>query len=313
MLDDTSGFTDELDTEVDHSDTLQVENRFSNIQAIYTSEKGYTRLFSATRYGKKYVLKCLKADYIYTPLYRQALTKEFEIGLTLDHPNICRTIGLEEIPQLGTAIIIEYIDGQTLKELIDKHQLNHELGTKIAHQLVDALDYIHSKQTIHRDLKPSNIMITHNGHNVKLIDFSLSDNDDFDVLKQAAGTSGYIAPELLYPGAKATIETDIYSLGMVLHDIASDVGDKTLMSIAKHCSQHRPAARPINSTQIFAVRTSSTAERIVVAILVGLIVLLSLTIGLTLHNRSQSTNIDTDTTEQTNNQIVDFTLIQTEK
>ena len=55
--------------------------------------------------------------------------------------------------------------------------------------------YIHAKQIVHRDLKPSNIMITHNGNHVKLIDFGLSDNDDFALLKQPAGTPGYISPE----------------------------------------------------------------------------------------------------------------------
>ena len=60
---------------------------------------------------------------------------------------------------------------------------------------MDALEYIHGKQTAHRDLKPSNIMITRNGQHVKLIDFGLSDTDDYAVYKQPAGTEGYISPE----------------------------------------------------------------------------------------------------------------------
>ena len=68
-------------------------------------------------------------------------------------------------------------------------------------------------------------MITHNGHNTKLIDFSLSDSDYFNVLKCPAGSSGYIAPEQLQPDAKPDIKADIYSFGMVVRDMARLTGD----------------------------------------------------------------------------------------
>ncbi len=97
---------------------------------------------------------------------------------------------------------MEISDGDNLEQLIKKNALSVELARKIAGQLMDALEYMHNKQMIHRDLKPSNIMITHNGQNVKLIDFGLSDSDSFCVLKSPAGTSGYIAPGRMLPGAR---------------------------------------------------------------------------------------------------------------
>ena len=75
-----------------------------------------------------------------------------------------------------------------------------KLSRKIVSQLCDVLEYIHSKQVIHKDLKPENILITHNGQNVKLIDFGLSDSDDYAPLKFHAGTQAYAAPELLSGG-----------------------------------------------------------------------------------------------------------------
>ena len=204
----------------------------------------------ASRYGKTYVLKCLKSDYLYTPLYRQALTKEFEIGLQLDHPYICRTISMEETDSLGPAIVLERIDGCTLKELMEQGNLTKPLARKLAGQITEAIGYMHSKQIIHRDLKPSNIMVTHNGHDVKLIDFSLADSDAFNVLKQPAGTSGYIAPEQLLPGAKADVRADIYSLGMVMKDMAQATGDRQMKHIAALCTHRNANQRPTNVTRL---------------------------------------------------------------
>lgn len=284
--DSTSGYTEDLDEEMNVADTLQVQDSFSDLQEIYVSASGHTRLFSATRYGKRYVLKCLKADFACVPIYRQALTKEFEIGLQLDHPNICRTIGLEDIAVIGTAIIMEYIDGDTLKDILDQHRLTKDEARKVAEQLAAALDYIHSKQIMHRDLKPSNVMLTHNGRNVKLIDFSLSDSDVFGVLKLPAGSAGYIAPEQLSPNAKPSIASDVFSFGMVMNDMASVTGDKTMRRMAEACIRRNPSARPTTKEQIFAKPKATIVERMIAAILIFLSLLLSLYIGMTLYQRT---------------------------
>lgn len=246
----TSGFTEDISKEMSNSNPLPVEDAFSNLHQCYVSISGHTRIFTATKYGKRFMLKCLKNDFLYTPIYRQALAKEFEIGQQLEHPNICRTIDLEKVDNLGTVVVMEYIDGDNLEQLIKKNALSAELARKIAGQLMDALEYMHNKQMIHRDLKPSNIMITHNGQNVKLIDFGLSDSDSFCVLKSPAGTSGYIAPEQMLPAAKAEPRADIYSLGMVLGDMAKATGDKALSKMAEICSCRDPQSRPQNIAQL---------------------------------------------------------------
>lgn len=271
----TSGYVEGLDKEMDTATGLQMENDFGNLHEFYVSPGGHTRLFHASRYGKKYVLKCLKADYLYTPLYRQALAKEFEIGLQLDHPCICRTIGMEDIGLLGPAIVMERVDGCTLKELIERHALTKPLARKLAGQVADAMGYLHSRQTIHRDLKPSNIMVTHNGHDVKLIDFSLADSDTFNVLKQPAGTSGYIAPEQLQPGAKADVRADIYSLGKVMEDMSRATGDRLMGHVAALCMRRNAAKRPPNVARLKALaRQTRTQARLlatlsVLAVLAG--------------------------------------------
>ena len=257
-LDTSSGYTTSMDSEMAFASSC-VDGTFSNLQECYVSTSGPMRLLSATRYGKRYMLKCLKADYAFTPVYRQALRKEFEIGLQLEHPNICRTLGMEQIEGLGDTIVMEHIDGDTLEALVRRHLLSTELAMKIVRQLLDALDYMHGKQIIHRDLKPANIMVTHRGKDVRLIDFSLSDSDAFCVLKGPAGTMGYIAPEQLEPGAKADARADIFSLGKVMQDMAEATGSRPLSRLASECACADINARPSTVAQ---VRALLSVERI---------------------------------------------------
>lgn len=262
----TSGYVERLDAEMDTASQIQVQ-KFGHLQEFYVSDNGHTRLYYTSRYGKLYVLKCLKADFLYTPLYRQALAKEFEIGLQLDHPHICRTLGMENVEPLGPAIVMERIDGCTLKQLIEQGKLTRPLARKLAWQIADAVGYLHSKQIVHRDLKPTNIMVTYKGHDAKLVDFSLADSDAFNVLKQPAGTSGYIAPEQLLPDAKADLRADIYSLGRVMKDMAQATGDKRMARIAALCTRRNVDERPSDIGKLKRLAAQSRRQSHLVALL----------------------------------------------
>ena len=314
----TSGFTEDINKEMNVAEPQPVESKFSNLSQCYVSISGHTRIFTATRYGKRYMLKCLKNDYLYTPIYRQALTKEFEIGLQLEHPNICHTIGMEEVENLGTTIVMEYIDGDTLQYLIDQQLLTTEMAHKIAHELMDALEYMHNKQMIHRDLKPANIMVTHNGKNVKLIDFGLSDSDSFTILKLPAGTSGYIAPEQLLPGAKSDPQADIYSLGMVLLDMAKATHDRHLRQMAEVCISRDLSIRPKSIREVREHKYESPLLK-AGGIVLGIIALLLISlISFTYYHRAQSIekqNVPTETDQNASpddnaNEIQDYQLWQ---
>lgn len=312
-----SGFTEELDKEMNMDEPMPIETAYSNLYECYVSKTGHTRLFSATKYGKRYILKCLKKDFLYTPIYQQALTKEFEIGLQLEHPNICHTLGIEQIPEMGTTIVMEYIDGDTLQSLIDRKLLTTELAHNIVAQLMDALEYMHSKQIIHRDLKPSNIMVTHTGQTVKIIDFGLSDSDAFYVLKLPAGTSGYIAPEQLLPEAKAEPRADIYSLGKVVADMAKATGDKSLKRMAAICTLSDTHRRPNTIEKLRKLPIGNSHYAFVIAILCLLILGLSATICYIYQQRNQAQEEDNLLQEQTldgdsvhskANQVIDYQL-----
>ena len=210
-------------------------NRFSNVTLLYRSAHGATEIHAATRYGKRFILKGLSKEYRDDPVHNMCMAKEFEIGITLDHPNIRRTVGFEHIDGIGKRIVLEYIDGVTLAETLSDGNITSEKGASIALQVTDALKYLHSKQVCHRDLKPENILLTHQGDMVKVIDFNLSDRDDYIVLKNRAGSKRYMAPELSDPDSKPTPETDYYSLGVILSDIAKASGDPLLAKAAERC------------------------------------------------------------------------------
>lgn len=179
------------------------------------SRSGYCEIWRIDRRGKFRVLKSLKPEYRGNALYESLLLKEFEIGYSLNHKNICEYYSFRKDPELGNCIEMEWVDGCDLELFLSAGKRDKAICDKIVAEICSALQYMHAKQVLHRDLKPSNILVTFSGHNVKLIDFGLSDTDSSSILKNPAGTAIYAAPEVL-DGSKASIASDLYSLGMVL-------------------------------------------------------------------------------------------------
>jgi len=141
------------------------------------------------------------------------LHKEFELLMKAQHPGIVQATGLEDVPGLGECIVMEYVEGCTLKEVMEQG-LSSRTAARLMDELTDAVAYIHSLGIVHRDLKPSNIIVTQGGH-VKLIDFGLADTRAHAFLKQSAGTERYMSPEQA-AGGKPDARNDIYSLGVIM-------------------------------------------------------------------------------------------------
>ncbi len=176
-------------------------------------------LYKSSRHRRIVAIKCVRPEFRDNPLYWDMLRKEYEIGHSLNHPNIREYYSLDNDPGLGICLEMEWVDGDSLDQLLPECRRNAELRDKIARQILDAVRFMHLKQVIHRDLKPGNILVTRNGQNVKLIDFSLSDSDSHLVLKGNAGTARYASPEQKECGP-ADFRSDIFSIGVILSEMS---------------------------------------------------------------------------------------------
>ena len=214
-------------------------------ERLYASVSGCCELWLLRRAGRYRVCKVLKAEFRGHPVCESLLRKEFDLGYGLDHPGICRILDWETLPDLGPAIIMEWVDGRTLAEWAARERPDVEQVRTVFCELCEALEYIHRRQRVHRDLKPENVMLTCDGDHVKLIDFGLADADAWYLHKQAAGTPGYAAPEVLAGGA-ADARSDIWSLGVML----AGLGGRRFSRIARKCMRSQPGRRYRSAGQL---------------------------------------------------------------
>lgn len=202
-----------------------ISRQFTDVTILNTSKVNIVA--KAKRYGRWWLLKGLNKQVANETAYIQRLRKELELLMQLEHPFVVSTVGLEMVEDLGNCIVMEYVEGTTLKEwLREKHTCKDR--KRIAIQLGEAVDYIHTKGIVHRDLKPENIIITKNGNNVKLTDFGLADSCSYAILKQPAGTPQYMSPEQMQT-AVADVRNDIYSLGIVYSEMNLGYGFKHII------------------------------------------------------------------------------------
>ena len=202
-----------------------ISRQFTDVTILNTSKVNIVA--KAKRYGRWWLLKGLNKQVANETAYIQRLRKELELLMQLEHHFVVSTVGLEFVEDLGNCIVMEYVEGTTLKEwLREKH--TYKDRKRIAIQLGEAVDYIHTKGIVHRDLKPENIIITKNGNNVKLTDFGLADSCSYAILKQPAGTPQYMSPEQMQT-AVADVRNDIYSLGIVYSEMNLGYGFKHII------------------------------------------------------------------------------------
>ena len=216
------------------------------------SSKGHNALYVATRFGRKYVLKALTEPYRESTPHIELLRKEFTIGVGVDHPNIVRLLDFGHMDTIGWYIQMEFIDGITLDQFLETNP-PAAIRYRILEQLIDALSCLHERQIIHRDIKPSNILITRNGNTVKLIDFGVSDTDDYVTFKQPAGSMAYIAPEQL-AGKTIDNRADIYAVGKII----ALLFPHRYKYIVRSCTRVKPAERYSSCAQVLqAIRRAA--------------------------------------------------------
>lgn len=230
---------------IDPTSPDETSSQFSGYVEI--PSEGFNSLYKAKRNGRLYVLKGLKAEYRNDATYKTLLKKEFDIEIQLNHPNIVSVHSLEDDLVAGPCIVMDFVDGCTLREFL-KTSPKKEVRLAVVKELLSAMDYYHSLQVIHRDLKPDNILITRNGNHARLIDFGLGDTDYHTVMKQPAGSDKYAAPEQKDSSVAIDCRADIYAFGKILQQVFPDKYGK----IVEKCTKENRDERYNNADEILS-------------------------------------------------------------
>jgi len=186
------------------------------------------------------------------------LLEEARAASTLNHPHICT---IHEVGEIGghAFIVMEYVDGRPLNELIPKGGLPLESVLDYGSQIADALGFAHECGIVHRDLKTSNIVVTKGGR-AKVLDFGLARRVPADTVNEVtrsipmspmtttdvAGTPAYMPPEVLR-GEPANARSDVWSLGIVLYEMAvgrRPYDGRTPFALAAEVMSESPVAVP---------------------------------------------------------------------
>ncbi len=209
-----------------------------------TISEGNMFVLHKARCGTKYVI--LKTTREKDAMFCEILRREYEIGKTLSHASVVSTLGFEEDTPVGSAIVLEYIDGVTLREYLltsrslsqSKYPKGKANNVHIMHDILDGIDYLHHRGILHNDIKPDNIIINSLGK-ARIIDFGLSSSYDSIYSGVIGGSEGYTAPEILNGNGHAGAPSDIYSLGLIIRELFP----KKYKKISAKCTQIEPSLR----------------------------------------------------------------------
>jgi serine/threonine-protein kinase len=201
--------------------------------------------------NREVAIKILRGKLSLDPVALLRFQREANAASRLNHPNIVEIYDVGE-DSGQHYIVMEYIRGKSLKELISQRgAMDKQEALQIMDQLLCAIIEAHKNNIIHRDIKPQNILVKDDG-TVKIADFGIATVSDAVQLTQTdtvLGSVHYLAPELAR-GEMATFQSDIYALGITFYELLTGqvpyTGESPVQIAMKHMREEMPAVRSIN-------------------------------------------------------------------
>ncbi|MDR1150224.1 MAG: Stk1 family PASTA domain-containing Ser/Thr kinase [Clostridiales bacterium] len=278
-----------------------IANRYEILNHLGSGSTSIVYKARDRKLAREVTIKILKNEFINKNFIKRFITEARAVA-SLNHINIVNAydIGDNELYY----IVMEYIDGITLKELIKRRApFNNKEIINVAMQIASALSHAHEHNIIHRDIKPQNILISERGK-VKVTDFGIAKTvtaKTITVVKNSMGSVHYFSPEQA-KGSFITLKTDIYSLGIVMFEMATGKlpfdGDSSVSVAMKQISEELPDIKKINekitielekiiikATQKFATNRYENAQEFVIDLKLALSKIYD-------NNNSSQTNAD---------------------
>jgi eukaryotic-like serine/threonine-protein kinase len=200
---------------------------------------------------REVAIKMLRMDFANEEEFIKRFQREAQSATSLAHPNIVSIFDVGEEDDIYY-IVMEYVDGMTLKQYIQKYSpISIEKTIDIMRQLTSAISHAHQNHIVHRDIKPQNILIDHDG-TVKITDFGIAmalSATSITQTNSVLGSVHYLSPEQAR-GGMATRKSDIYSLGIVMFELLTGrlpfSGESAVSIALKHLQSETPSLRRWN-------------------------------------------------------------------
>ena len=256
-----------------------IGGRYKLIESLGSGGMGEVFVAENISIGMRVAVKLLKPELLANPEFRQRFQNEAQAVAAIEHPNVARFFDL--VVGDPTFIVMEYVRGETLADLIRKGAISGDRALEIATRLCWGLDAAHAAGVVHRDLKPANVLLApdaEHGEVPKLIDFGLaklaaaSADSQLTRTGQIIGTPAYMSPEQI-KGEKIDGRADVYSLGCVLFEMltgrspfASGADDVQILYRQMHeapppLSRHLPEAPPALEALMHKALQKDPAQR----------------------------------------------------
>jgi len=213
--------------------------------------------------GRQVAIKVMRANLADDEQFRSRFRQEAQSASRLAHPSVVRVLDAGDDliqsaggPQRLPFIVMEYVDGQNLRDIISEEQLTATEACRVMDAVLTALEYSHRAGIVHRDIKPANIMVTRTGQ-VKVMDFGIARavSETSSTVQQTTailGTAAYFSPEQA-KGETVDTRTDLYSAGVLLYELLAGgvpfKGDTAVAVAYQHVSE-RPQPPSLHNPEI---------------------------------------------------------------